>query len=131
MKTPKISTVLYANAIFCSLSALAILLTPGFIARTLIDLPSWAFIVLGIGLLLFALDVFVTARQENPSRAKLLYIFFADVTWVVLTPVVMIVLADQITGWGYAVLTDIALIVGAFAALEWIGMNKLRLSHDH
>jgi hypothetical protein len=124
MKAPKLSSVLYANAIFCSGSALSILLLPGLIASSLIDLPSVAFMVLGIGLLLFALDVFLTARKANPSQAKLFYILIADVSWVLLTPIVMVLFADRITGWGNIILVDIAVIVGALAAFEWAGLKR-------
>jgi hypothetical protein len=86
------------------------------------------FTVLGVGLLVFALDVFITARKPEPSRGKALIIFCADVGWVVLTPVVMLLLADRITSLGNILLMDIAVIVGIFAAFEWRGIGKLRLN---
>ena len=124
MGIPKIQTTLYANAIFSLNSAAVFLLFPGFLARAVIDLPSIVFRVLGIGLLLFAVDVFLTARKNPPSRGKVLYIFGADVAWVVGTPVVLVLLADQITGVGMMLLIDIAIIVGVFAALEWLGLSR-------
>lgn len=128
MIIPKLNTVLYANAAFCSLSALVALVLPGFLAQYIIDLPIAVFIVLGIGLLVFALDVFLTAGKSAPSRGKILYIFCADVAWVVLTPVMMLLLADRITSLGNLLLIDIAIIVGAFAACEWLGIGKLRIN---
>ena len=129
MGIPNLKTVLYANAIFCSVSALVILILPGLLAQFVIDLPALVFIVLGIGLMAFAVDVFFTARKVTPSRGKVLYIFFADLSWVILTPLVMLLLADKITGLGNFLLLDIAIIVGLFAAFEWVGIDKLNLSH--
>lgn len=124
MAVPSLKTTLYANASFCTLSALVILIIPGWIGTNIIELPTWILIVLGIGLVLFAIDVFFTARSANPTRAKVLYIFSADVAWVILTPVVMLLLADRISQLGNFVLLDIAIIVAIFAALEFRGLNS-------
>lgn len=125
MSLPKIHVVLYANASFCLASALLILLLPGILANYLIDLPLIVFRILGVGLLLFAVDVFFTARNSSPSYGKLLYIFGADLAWVVLTPVVMLLLQDRITSLGNLVLVDVALIVAVFAVGEWLAMRRM------
>ena len=93
MEIPKLKTVLYANAIFCSVSAGVILVAPGLLAQHVINLPVIVFMILGIGLMVFALDVFMTARKPAVTTGRALYIFCADVAWVVLTPVVMLLLA--------------------------------------
>ena len=125
MTVPKIHTILYANASFCLASALLILLLPGLLAEFVIDLPVIVFRILGVGLLLFALDVFLTARKESPSRGKVLYIFAADLAWVVLTPVVLLTLPERITSLGNLLLVDIALIVAAFATIEWLALKRM------
>ncbi len=129
MKIPRIQTILYANAGFCLFSALVIVLFSGLLARYVINLPSLVFIALAVGLILFALDVFLTARQVAPTRGKVLYIFYADLAWVLLTPVVMVALNDRLTRLGNLVLVDIALIVSAFAALEWLALRKREARH--
>ena len=83
MSMPKLNTVLYANATFCLASAIVIVLLPNILAEFVIDLPVIVLRILGIGLLLFALDVFLTARMQSPSRAKIVYIFIADLAWVI------------------------------------------------
>ena len=125
MGIPNLKTVLYANAIFCSVSALVILIFSGLLAQYVIDLPVLVFIVLGIGLMAFALDVFFAACKAIPSRGKALYIFFADLSWVILTPIAMLLLTDKITGLGNFLLLDIAIIVGSLAVFEWVGIGKL------
>jgi len=125
MTIPKIHTVLYANASFCFASAVLIVLLPGMLAEYVINLPALVFRLLGAGLLLFALDVFLTARKEAPSRGKVLYIFAADLSWVVLTPVVLLTLQERITSLGNLLLVDIALIVAAFAAFEWLALKRM------
>ena len=130
MRIPKIQTTLYANAAFCSLSALLIVFLPGLLAEYIINLPAMVFILLGAGLLVFALDVFLTARKTSPSRGKVLYIFFADKSWLLMTPVVMIMLSDRITSLGNILLVDIALVVAVFAAFEWAEISKMRLNSE-
>ena len=125
MRVPKINTTLYANAVFSVTSGVVFLLFPGFLAESIIELPSIVFLVLGIGLLLFALDVYLTARKNPPSRGKVLYIFGADVAWVVGTPIALLLLADRMTSLGVMLFIDIAVIVAVFAALEWFGLAKL------
>jgi hypothetical protein len=125
MLVPKISTVLFANAGFCFASALLIVLFPGALAEFVIDLPVTALRILGIGLLLFAVDVFLAARQGPLSRGKVLYIFGADLSWVVLTPVVLLLMQQRVTGLGNSLLVIIALIVASFAALEWLALGQV------
>jgi hypothetical protein len=124
MSVPKITTVLFANAAFCFFSALLIALFPGVLADLVIDLPLIALRILGLGLLLFAADVFLAARRESLSRGKVLYIFAADISWVVLTPVVLIVMQERITGLGNALLVAVALVVASFAAFEWLALDQ-------
>ena len=124
MSIPKIQTVLYANAVYCFVSALLIILLRAVLAEQVINLPTEAFLLLGAGLVAFAIDVFCTARRENPSKSKLLYIFVADLAWVAMTPVVMLALQNRITSLGNMLLVDIALIVAAFAAFEWLALKR-------
>lgn len=125
MFNPRVQYVLYANALFCLASAMLILLLPGILAEYVINLPGMVFRVLGMVLVLFAIDVFLTARKAAPSRGKILYLFSADLAWVLLTPVVMAVWQNRITGLGNWILVDIALIVAAFAALEWQSLKRM------
>jgi len=125
MINPRVQSVLYANASFCLASALLILLVPGILAEYVISLPVLAFRILGVLLVLFAIDVFMTARKPAPSRGKILYLFSADLAWVLFTPVVMLVWQDRMTGLGNWLLVDIALVVAAFAALEWQSLKRM------
>lgn len=125
MTLPRINAVLYANASFCLASALLILLVPGLLADYVVALPVIAFRILGIGLLLFAVVVILTARNSSPSRGRVLAIFAADLAWVILTPLVMLVFQGRITSLGNLLLVGIALIVGAFAGCEWLAMRRM------
>ncbi|MCB1670579.1 MAG: hypothetical protein R3F41_20350 [Gammaproteobacteria bacterium] len=120
MKLPRIQAVLTANWVFCLFSTALILLFTGTVIEYLIDLPRPVFVVLSLVLVLFALYVFLTARHSEPGRARILVIFVADLAWVVMTPVVMLVLQDRITPLGNLVLVGIVLLVAAFAVLEWL-----------
>lgn len=130
MKIPQIQTILYANLAFCLLSTAVILVFPGHIAEYVINLPRLVFISLSAGLLLFASGVWLTAREAIPSRGRVLVIFGADVAWVVLTPVIMLTLQDRLTSLGNLVLADIALMVAAFAAFEWLALGRPPLAQN-
>lgn len=124
MTIPKLHTVLYANALFSCSSAVLMLLFPGLLAVYVINLPVSVFRLLGGALLLFALDVFLTARKIAPSRGKVIYIFAADLAWVILTPVAMVVLSERLARVGNLLLVDIALVVATFATFEWLALKR-------
>ena len=88
MRVANLQTTLYANTAFSISSALLILLFSDWIAAQVIDLPNIAFKIVGIGLLVFAADVFYIARKLPTSRQLAMLIFWADIAWVVATPVV-------------------------------------------
>ncbi|MEZ5492298.1 MAG: hypothetical protein R3F50_18600 [Gammaproteobacteria bacterium] len=130
MRIPRLQTVLYANLAFCLFSVAVILLFPGHIADYIINLPRLYFVSLSAGLLLFALGVWLTARQASPSRGRVLMIFWGDVAWVVLTPIIMLTTQDRLTSLGNLVLVDIALVVAALAAFEWMALGRPPLASD-
>ena len=130
MKIPSIQTILYANSAFCLSSTAVILVFPGQLAEYVINLPRGVLMALSVGLLLFALGVWLTAREVTPSRGRVLVIFGADVAWVVLTPVILLFLQGRITSLGNLVLVDIALVVAALAAFEWLALGRPPLAPD-
>lgn len=128
MPQPKLKTVLYGNTLFSTVSGAVMLLLADWITANLIDLPTIVFRVMGIGLLLFALDVFMVARKSpiSVSRAKLIY--WADIAWVVATPMAMYLLSDRLTELGNWLLLEIAFIVAVIAVFEHLAMKRDALS---
>jgi|TARA_B100002003_G_scaffold251237_1_gene293812 hypothetical protein len=128
MRVPELQTTLYVNSVFSLLCAVVILSNFGWIATQLIALPGLFFVTLGVGLLLFAIGVFITALKLPASRSVSKLILYGDIAWVVATPIAMVFLAERITSLGYWVLIDIAVIVAGFAVLEWLGLKVADVS---
>ncbi len=120
-----LSNVLKANALFSAICGFLCLSLSGPIAAMLGEVSPMLLIVLGIGLLIFAADVVWISRQLPEGKARAKVIFWADVSWVVLTPVFIVIFMDRLSTMGLMVLGDIALIVAVFAWLEWRGLKKL------
>ena len=124
MHLPRIQTTLYANALFSSFCGLFMLLDSGWWSAEVLDVPEVVFIVLGAGLLLFALDVLLLARAVPPSILRLKIIFAADLAWVAATPILLLLYADYFSSLGVWLTVDVAVIVAMFAMLEWLGIKR-------
>ena len=126
MHLPKLQTTLYANAGFSLLSGLLLLTFAEPISAYLIQLPAVVFVVTGVGLLLFAADVFLVARKLPNSMKRASLILWADIIWVVATPLVIVLLGEKVTTTGNWLLVDIAIVVGVLAILEFTGIRLER-----
>ena len=124
MQTAFLKKVLFSNAIFSSACALVLVAAPGKLAPLFGSIPNWIFIALGIGLLIFAIDVWWIAGKLPRSLARAKFIFYADVGWVLATPLVLITAGGALSFWGIVLLADIAIVVALLAMLEWIGIKR-------
>ena len=110
--------VLRANATFSAGSGLALLLFAEPIAGFMGGFPAVINQVFGVGLLLFAADVLWTSSRKALSAPLVKMICAADISWVVATPVAMLVFRDHLSLWGQMLLIDVALVVAALAFLQ-------------
>ena len=116
---------LRANAGFSFLSGLLLVSVPSQTATLLGDLPTWLLIVVGSALILFALDVYWISRQLPKAFKRAQIIFWADVAWVLLTPLVIFLFFESLSNLTKIILIDVAVIVAAFAFAEWKGLQQL------
>ena len=123
MRTPKLKTVLYANTAFSTLSGLVMLVFSAWIASRVLDLPSIAYLLMGVGLLGFAAAVYYVAQTVPATMAMSRAVLWVDISWVLATPVAIILLADRLTPLGNLLLIDIALIVAALAVFEGLAIK--------
>ncbi|TGG92842.1 hypothetical protein E4656_11995 [Natronospirillum operosum] len=119
MKIPGISATLMTNILLSGLSGILLLAFPGLISDVMGGVPAWLLQGVGVGLLLFAAGVYGVRRALPDARSGVAWVLAFDVAWIVATPVVMVVFASQLSLWGHILLADVALIVTAFALLEW------------
>ncbi|HRW10430.1 MAG TPA: hypothetical protein P5121_35240 [Caldilineaceae bacterium] len=120
--------VLQTNMLFSGLSGLLLAVDAGPLSRWLGIPAAWLLVVIGIGLLGFAWQLFQTARQSPIDLRQANAILFMDVAWVVGSALLLF------TGWGsfttvgwWAVLL-VADAVALFAILETIGIRRARRS---
>lgn len=126
MPMPQLKSTLMANALFSTLCGIGLLVAPVYIAQLLGHVPIWLCLTLGIGLLIFALDVIWITNQLPHSVHRAKIIFFADVAWVLITPILLTVFNNYLSEIGRIILVDIAVVVALLAWLEWAGLRKLK-----
>ena len=116
--------VLRANAVFSTVGGLIAVVAAGWLS----DVSGIDHVAVtrlgGIGLLLFAVDVFRQSRlPEHKLPFALLQTSIADASWVIAT-VVVLALVD-FTGWGVAGAIVIAAAVADFGAVQLWLRSKL------
>jgi hypothetical protein len=116
---------LQADSVFTLLGGLLLLIDSGPLA-TLIGLPwSWAFPVVGAGLLGYAALLFLATRRTPIDRRQTLGFIVADVIWVVSSMVIVLDgLAPLSTAgfWGVLIVADIVAVLGV---LKYVGWRRL------
>ena len=123
MRIPKLRTVLYANTAFSTISGMVMLVFSGWIAERVLDFPSIIYLLMGAGLLGFAAAVFYVAQTVPATMVMARWVLWADISWVLVTPVAILLLADRLTSLGSLLLIDIALIVAALAVFEGLAIK--------
>jgi hypothetical protein len=88
-----------------------------------LDLPSIVYLLMGVGLLGFAAAVYYVAQTVPATMAMSRAVLWVDISWVLATPVAIILLADRLTPLGNLLLIDIALIVAALAVFEGLAIK--------
>lgn len=108
--------VLRINAGFSALSGLAMIVTAADLSDWFTGAHPWILRGIGIGLLLFAADLFVSARGSEISRGKALYFSISDFGWVAGSVVLLALLPMSATAAG--TVAGVALIVAGFGAMQ-------------
>jgi hypothetical protein len=117
---------LRANAIFSTISGMVCIGGSGPLAAFLGLGSQVPMIVLGAGLLLFAVGVFMAAAQVPLDRRKARIIILMDAAWVIGSILVVVDDPFALTVAGKWAVLGVADIVGVFAALQYIGLRRLR-----
>ena len=106
---------LMSNVIFSFTSAMLMLLL-GSLLGSYIPLPSWLWTVLGLGLLVFALDLSVLAVMPKWAMTFTPWVVAADIAWVLLTLVALLIFWAELSSTGVAMITAVNVVV---AVLAW------------
>lgn len=108
--------VLLLNAGFSVFSGLGLILWAAALSGLFGDAHPWIFRGIGIGLLLFAVDIFAACRGARVSRGKALYFSIGDFGWVAGSVVLLV--AIPLPAPAATMVTGVALIVLGFGVAQ-------------
>lgn len=115
-------TALGVNALFSAATGtLAATEAPDLSSR--LGVEAWMLVVLGIGLIGFAVAVALIAASGNPRRARA--VVGADIAWVVVALPVAAAGPGSLTAAGQGVLAVVTVAVAGLAAAQWAGARRV------
>ena len=128
MKVPSLSATLLTNTVTSAIAGLLLMAVPNPIGEFMGGVAPWLLQLVGAGLVLFALGVFLVRRtlSGSGSATGVAWVLALDMTWIIATPVVMLVYVQQLSLWGHLLLADVALLVMGFACLERYWLKRMR-----
>jgi len=116
---------LRGNALFSGLSgAVALLAAQSLAAFTGIQMPV-VFIILGVVLILYAIDLFWIASQETIDHRFAWATILLDVVWVLGSVAILLFESPPLTVAGRWTVALLAEAVAIFAILQYIGLRRL------
>lgn len=118
--------VLQANMVFSGLSGLFLAVDAGPLSRWLGIPAAWIVVVIGVGLLGFAWQLFQTAKQSSLNLRQANAIFWLDVAWVVGSALLLFTGWVSFTTAGWWTVLLVADAVTLFAILEYVGIRRVR-----
>jgi hypothetical protein len=115
---------LMGNALFSTLSGLAILFAQGRVLRILGLSGSVNLLILGVGLIVFAATLLVNARRQQVKRSDAWVAVSMDLAWVVGSCVLIFIVPFSTEGkWVVGVIAELVLV---FAVLQFVGIRRIQ-----
>jgi hypothetical protein len=117
---------LMGNALFSTLSGLTILLAQGWVLRIL-GLPSSVnLLVLGAGLVVFAITLVINARKQKVKKSDAWIAVCMDFAWVLGSYVLIFIVPFSTAGkWVVGIVAELVLL---FAVLQFLGIRRIQKS---
>lgn len=120
-----LTSTLTVNASLSATSGVALVLAAAPLSDWL-GIPTWVGFILGIGLILFAVQVLRVAR--NPRRSQVIQVIGADVIWVVGAATVILVFPGSMSTVGLWALGGVTAAVALFALLQTVGLRRAEVT---
>lgn len=125
--TTLLRTALRLNALF-SLTTGLILLFGAFPVSDWLGIPAWVAIVVGVGLVPFAVMVWRASGRLDP--AEVTSIVVADIVWVVASAIFVVGWSHLLSDAGLKATVAVAVVVGGFALAQWVGAMSIRVTES-
>ncbi|NBA84409.1 hypothetical protein GVN16_01475 [Emticicia sp. CRIBPO] len=122
MKTLK--NVLLVNALSSGATGILLIAIPGMITHIFNVNQRWPFIATGIFLFAFALLVFYASYQQVQAASLVKTIIFLDISWVVMSMVIVVSQSFGLSMTGYLLITAVAGWVALMAYLQHTNLKK-------
>ena len=126
MRVPSLTTSMRANAVFSAISGVAAIGLAVFADRGL-GLEPWLLGVLGIGLVVYGIQLTIWVRSARLTVPGARIATAADAAWVVTAAVILTAYPSAMDTTGRIVLAVVSLVVADFAIMQALGLRRLRL----
>jgi len=117
---------LMGNALFSTLSGLTMLLAQGWVLRILGLASNVNLLILGVGLILFAITLVVNARKQQVKKSDAWIAVLMDVAWVLGSYILIFIVPFSTEGkWVVGLVAELVLV---FAVLQFVGIRRIQKS---
>ena len=117
---------LMGNALFSTLSGLTMLLAQGWVLRILGLASNVNLLILGVGLIVFAITLVVNARRQQVKKSDAWIAVLMDVAWVLGSYILIFIVPFSTEGkWVVGVVAELVLV---FAVLQFVGIRRTQKS---
>jgi hypothetical protein len=117
---------LLGNALFSTLSGLTILFAQGWVLRILGLSSSVNLLILGVGLIVFAVTLVINARKPQVKKSDAWVAVLMDLAWVVGSYVLIFLVPFSTKGkWVVGIVAELVLL---FAVLQFVGIRRIQKS---
>ena len=117
---------LRGNSIFSAVSGVLALIDARLLANFMGIETTIPFVVLGVGLLLYAVYLFISTRTRPMNKFFGWFAIIADAVWVIATVVILLTDAFALTNGGKWLLLIIGDMVLVFAIVQYIGLRRIK-----
>ena len=116
-----------ANAVFCCFSGVTLLVFSPTICGWLGLERRWPLMIVGGVLLVYAISLIIYAGRRTIRLTEAWTAIGSDLAWVIGTAALLWVALDLFSPTGKLILIVVALLVGVFALLQFLGVRQLRV----
>ena len=117
---------LLGNAFFSTLSGLTILFAQGWVLQILGLSSSVNLLILGVGLIVFAVTLVINARKQQVKKSDAWLAVLMDLAWVVGSYVLIFLAPFSPKGkWVVGIVAELVLL---FAMLQFVGIRRIQKS---